>query len=404
MANKSDNTSQSKTASNHAADLVRQKINKIYHDENHEPNTQEELIEVVELQKPESKHQRYMKSLTESGKSLAEIQTAWHNYYVALNDSDKHEVWKEFYANHDKKQTTSAADTTPDPEPAKPAYSQQSNNTKAMKNKSRGQRHAHQSVSDIKRQLTASASKSAKRKLQAKQHFQSLLFGVGVGSLVVLIMLFGFFNDRFIAPFITPSKSVSATPIIIDESSTVSDGASKVIIPKINVEIPVVYDEPSIEEHAIQNALERGVVHYATTPTPGQNGNAVIFGHSSNNILNKGKYKFAFVLLSKLEKGDVFYLTHNKVRYSYRVYQKKIVSPTELGVLGASDKPATATLITCDPPGTSLNRLVVVGEQISPDPKKNTDSANQQVPTDANQPTIIPSNSPSLWQRITDLF
>lgn len=406
MANKSDKQLNPKAASNHAADLVRQKINKIY---NNEPSAKEEIAEVAGLQKPQSKHQQYMVSLTKSGKSLAEIQTAWHNYYVELNDEDKHQVWKEFYANHEKKDQSKASEGTDSKATAttsptdQPIYPQQSNNTKALKHKGRGAR-GHTSVSDIKHQLTSKASKSAKRKMQAKQHFQSLLFGVGVGSVVVLIMLFGFFNDRFIAPFITPSKSVSATPIIIDESSSAADGTSKVIIPKINVEIPVVYDEPSIEEDAIQKALERGVVHYATTPLPGQKGNSVIFGHSSNNILNSGKYKFAFVLLSKLDKGDVFYLTHNKVRYSYRIYEKKIVSPTELGVLGPTDKPATATLITCDPPGTSLNRLIVIGEQISPDPKKNTADTSQQATGQPAAPEIIPSNSPSLWQRITNIF
>jgi sortase (surface protein transpeptidase) len=37
----------------------------------------------------------------------------------------------------------------------------------------------------------------------------------------------------------------------------------KLIIPKINVEIPVVYDVNTIEESAVEKGLERGVVHYA---------------------------------------------------------------------------------------------------------------------------------------------
>ena len=221
-----------------------------------------------------------------------------------------------------------------------------------------------------------------------------------MGSLVVLVLLFGFFNDRFIAPFITPSRSVSSTPILIDSNTAVGP-EPKVIIPKINVEIPVVYDEPSIQEDAIQAALERGVVHYATTPDPGQKGNAVIFGHSSNNLLNQGKYKFAFVLLNRLENGDTFYLNKDGVRYAYRIFEKKIVSPTEIGVLGTTSKPDTATLITCDPPGTSTNRLVVIGEQISPDPTANKAST---ATNSNNQTTIIPSNAPSLWQRIKEFF
>jgi len=209
-----------------------------------------------------------------------------------------------------------------------------------------------------------------------------------------LIVLFGFFNERFIAPFIQPSRNVTNTPLI-SEALAVGN-APEVIIPKINVQIPVVYGVNSIEESDVQKALENGVVHYANTAMPGQNGNLAIVGHSSNNIFNKGKYKFAFVLLSRLENGDVFYLQKDGKRYTYQVYLREIVGPTDVGVLGPRDKPATATLITCDPPGTSLNRLVVVGEQISPDPSTNTGQAPQSTP----QPKVIPGNAPSLWSRM----
>ena len=71
-------------------------------------------------------------------------------------------------------------------------------------------------------------------------------------------------------------------------------------------------------------------------------------------------------------------------------------------MLGATAKTNSATLITCDPPGTSLNRLVVVGEQISPDPKGNT-VVEQKTPTLTDK-GVLPSNSTSLWQRIKNIF
>ena len=169
----------------------------------------------------------------------------------------------------------------------------------------------------------------------------------------------------------------------------------KIIIPKINVEIPAVYTEPAVDEGAVQRALEGGVLHYATSSNPGEVGNAVYFGHSSNNILNRGKYKFAFVLLNRLEPGDTFMLEKDSRRYIYKVTEKKIVEPNNLSVLDDHDKP-TATLITCDPPGTSLKRLIVIGEQISPDPGSNVAStANKSVAT----PELLPSNAPTLWNR-----
>jgi LPXTG-site transpeptidase (sortase) family protein len=223
-----------------------------------------------------------------------------------------------------------------------------------------------------------------------------------MGLIVIIIFLFSFFNERFITPFIRPSYAIT-TPIIIDPNTSGKAGrAPKIIIPKINVEAPVVYDEPSIQEDDIQKSLERGVVHYATTPDPGEKGNSVIVGHSSSNILNSGKYKFAFLLLKSLEQDDTFIVHKDSQRYVYKVYKKFVTSPDDTSVLGATEKPSTMTLITCDPPGLSTNRLIIVGEQIFPDPAKNKASSVDQGAS--QRPQILPSNSPSLWQRIQDWF
>ena len=84
------------------------------------------------------------------------------------------------------------------------------------------------------------------------------------------------------------------------------------------------------------------------------------------------------------------------------MFEKKIVKPTDVSVLGTSTKPNTATLITCDPPGTSLNRLVVTAEQISPDPSGN--KVTEQITPELSNTGIIPSNAPSLWQRFKSIF
>ncbi len=367
---------------NSAADLIRNKLDTLFEKE---PKAKEEMNE-VEVVKHRSKHQQFMYDLSHSGKSLAEIQTSWHNYYVNLPNDEKHVVWQEFYVNHDNaKQHVEAKPESPK------AHSEPQHHT-AQKHPGDGR-----SVKDIKQELLSKVQ--TRRKLSSKDHFRSIAFGLGMGVLTLLVLMFGLFNERFIAPFITPSRSVSSTPIVIDPGSTTVSKESKIIIPKINVEIPVDYDEPTINEEALQRALERGVVHYPTTSNPGEIGNGVIFGHSANNLLNKGKYKFAFVLLKRLESGDIFYIQKNGTRYAYKVFDKKVVAPTEVSVLYPTfpDKPSTFTLITCDPPGTSLNRLVVTAEQITPDPKANIASTAQKA---TGQPAIIPSNSESLWQRI----
>jgi sortase A len=224
-----------------------------------------------------------------------------------------------------------------------------------------------------------------------------------MGGLVIFIFLFGLFNQILIAPFIQPGRNISDTSIIIDPNGAAPSPNPQVIIPKIDVEIPVIYSQASINEADIENSLEDGVVHYPTTVLPGQKGNAAFFGHSSNNVFTPGQYKYAFVLLHELVDGDTFYLTNNDKVYIYKVISKTIVAPTDVGVLGpVAGQVATATLITCDPPGTSLNRLIVVGQQISPDPSTDSSPTAQTASAVSVGAAVnLPGDGPSLWSDIT---
>jgi LPXTG-site transpeptidase (sortase) family protein len=251
-------------------------------------------------------------------------------------------------------------------------------------------------VADLKRQIAGKVS--AGGQIKVKHHIQSIVFGLGVGVVVVVITLFSFFNEYIIAPFIQPSRQASATPLIVGSGSVSPSATPEVIIPKINVEIPLNFSVGTTNEDQIESALEDGVVHYPTTVQPGQKGNTAFFGHSSNNIFNPGHYKFAFALLHDLVPGDTFYLTYRGKVYAYQVYQRQIVDPSEVSVLdNVPGKVATATLITCDPPGTSLHRLVVWGEQVSPNPNGNVAGSNTSA--DISTTTELPSNGPSLWDR-----
>jgi LPXTG-site transpeptidase (sortase) family protein len=359
---------------NPAVELIRAKVSRAY---SSEPSASEELAE-AQTARPLSKHQQYMQGLSQSGKSLAEIQTAWHQYYTTLTDDEKRDVWQEFYdANqHTPYQkmfqqqqeavnltpaSQSVAQSVPQPvaspsgvvvadlaplEAAAPAV-------KPLADKA-ALRHMKHKVAD---------RVSARGQLTLKHHLQSIGFGLAVGCSVLAVWLFTFFNNVIIAPFIQPSRDVGSTPIILSGSGTASaDAPPNVTIPKINVQIPVDFSVNSYDENVIENDLESGVIHYPNTVLPGQNGNAAYFGHSSGNIFNNGKYKFAFTLLHDLTTGDLFYITYNGKTYAYRVFAREVVPPSDVGVINETQgKQATAELITCDPPGISTNRLVVWG-------------------------------------------
>lgn len=415
-----------------AADLIRGKIERLYANE---PAAKDE-IDLLERQPGAySKHQEFVMRLVSTGRPLSEIQDAWHAYYASLPDHEKHEVWQEFYSSYERaskfaqalmarqtKATHSEAQSEKSSNTTKPAESaisaeqtdkierQASHHTPAtrstpsrpysLKPAERAARQAGQlqTIAALKSQLIEKIT--ARSRVSKGGHIKSLAFGLGMGAIFIVLVLFSFFNERFITPFIMPGKASASTRLIIDPTASTSVGPeNKIIIPKLNVEVPVVYGAATIEEKDIQKELENGVVHYPITEKPGELGNNVIVGHSSNNILNKGKYKFAFLMLKKLEAGDTFYIHFNGTRYVYKVYESKIVEATDVAVLEDTDRPAVTTLITCDPPGTSLKRLIVRAEQISPEPAGNTESTAAEIP---EQPTMVPGNSPSLFQRITD--
>lgn len=369
-----------------AAELIRRKIDEVYASE---PSAQIETEDIKEknIQKHLSKHQQFILDLTASKKPMSEVQTAWHEYYAGLSEQDKHQVWQEFYDAHPNLSRSAGAGSIPAAINIKAEHKQYTH--PVTKSYSRA-------LHTVKKHINKTAP-TVNKSPKGQSPLKSLMFGLSVGGIVMLVFLFSFFNERFIAPFIQPSRTVTNTPIISNAATIGSD--PEIIIPKINVQIPVVYTVPTADESQVEKGLEGGVVHYADTALPGQNGNAVIVGHSSNNIFNPGKYKFAFVLLGRMEIGDTFYLQKDGKRYTYLIFDKKIVKPTDVSVLGLRDKPATATLITCDPPGTSTNRLIVVGEQIDPSPGSNT--AQTTNATVAVQTTVLPGNSPSLWSRIT---
>lgn len=397
---------------NEAIELIRKKLERIYAEA---PDTLAEERKSAAAPAPRSKHQQFMYELSVSGKSLAEIQTAWHNYYAALPDAEKHQVWQEFYTangmgtaapsqqplvrqpkvEHIQPAALSSAFTQP--RPAQPIALP---TPAALKKTAFSHpRPPHDSRTPVQLRSAIRNKVSAGGRLRARHHLQSLGFGLAIGLVTIVITLFSFFNEVIIAPFIQPGRA-SATPIIIDPNAASPTSTPEIIIPKINLEIPVDFSQTSDDENTIQNALENGIVHYPSTVKPGQTGNAAFFGHSSNNIFNPGKYKFAFVLLHEIQPGDTFYITYSGKVYVYKVFERLVVDPNNVGVLdNTPGHTATATLITCDPPGTTLHRLVVIGDQISPDPLNNAAGSNT-ISTAPTAPTELPDNGPTLWDRI----
>lgn len=107
--------------------------------------------------------------------------------------------------------------------------------------------------------------------------------------------------------------------------------------------------------------LSKQLVNWGGTAVPGNEGNAVILGHSTIPWLFDPKdYKTIFATLHTLENGDTIIATVNGVIYTYKIFEMTVVDPSNTGaILGQNYDNSYITLVTCTPPGTTWKRLLV---------------------------------------------
>ncbi|MBM3210204.1 sortase [Candidatus Saccharibacteria bacterium] len=244
---------------------------------------------------------------------------------------------------------------------------------------------------------------TAGKKVRGSRHF------IPISAAVVVLMLFGFLQyNRLIfgtvAAYVSPGN-INPQNIIADPTldTTVEDPSSKLIIPKINVESPILLGVGTDHDSQMK-AMENGVAQFAipgANANPGEAGNFVVSGHSSNDAFAPGDYKFIFAQNEKLTQGDTIYVNHQNTRYTYSITDMKVVLPSEVSAVQiATDKPML-TLISCVPLGTADKRLLIFAEQVSPSPNQASQSEQPSAePIEQPDANIPGSPSPTFFERL----
>ncbi len=253
-----------------------------------------------------------------------------------------------------------------------------------------------EAIFDMRQELKSKVNQSA-IKIKKSRHFIPIISGIAV-ALIFLFLQYNSFIVSNVMAYVSPGNIDPQNIVIDPNADTVVGPEPKLIIPKINVDVPVIYDIGN-DYNTQMAAMAKGVAQFAipgASSHPGQIGNTVIAGHSSNDLFDTGDYKFIFAQLDKLNVGDTIYANYNSVRYTYIVTKKQVVDPNDVSSLVYPTTKPILTLLTCTPVGTSQNRLLVTAEQVSPDPGKST-----AAPT-TSKTTIksIPGNSPSFIERL----
>jgi sortase A len=121
-------------------------------------------------------------------------------------------------------------------------------------------------------------------------------------------------------------------------------------IPKIELNTPIV-------EGASPKDIQYAVGHLPSSSSIKDlgkiNQNFAIAGHRSYTF---GKF---FNRLDELEKGDKIIVNVQDKAYTYTVFDKKIVDPTDVEVINPIKDRSVVTLITCHPMYSDKHRLII---------------------------------------------
>ena len=361
-----------------AANVIRSQIDSLYGGQPADAPAEEPVAAQTDTNPYHRTHDPHPKPHAEQWK---EYHSAWQNYY------------QKYYENFYTAQTAQPVKETP----AKhEGYF--SNQPVESEKESPEELSNDQALLELRTKLLGKVTDSAK-KIRKSRHFIPLISAFAV----VFIFVFIQYNQVFIAnvkAYVSPG-SIDPQNIVVDPTVDVVVSADpRLIIPKINVDVPVTYDVGT-DNASQMAAMVNGLAHFpvaGASSHPGEIGNTVLAGHSSNDLFEVGDYKFIFAQLEKLAVGDSIYANYQGKRYTYVVTKTEVVKPTEVNKLVYPTDRPILTLITCTPLGTALNRLLVTAEQVSPDP-----AAAATAPEGSGQPdasSAIPGTSGTLFERL----
>lgn len=372
-----------------AADIVRSELDAIYSG-NSEHNTPHTTPVTAPQGKVETKAQ--------AGRAMEEHTTSpYDKTHTApeLNHAEGwkqyHSAWQDYYRKYYEQYYVSAV---------KQQFEQGAPQAKsdASSTDDDGVLTRDEALYELRQNIIKQASTSAK-KVRKSRHF----IPIAAAMAVVLTFALLQYNQVLIAnvkAYVSPG-TIEPQNIIVDPNTDVPVGPeTKMIIPKINVDAPIVMNVGPTNDEQLK-AMANGIAHVrypGASSEPGQAGNAVFSAHSSSDWTDSGAYKFIFVQLERLAIDDVVYINYNSKRYSYKVFDTKVVGPKDIAALNYTGTEPIITLITCTPLGTANQRLLIFAKQVSPDPAGASKPAPSQQA--AGTTTEITGTAPTLLERL----
>ena len=159
-----------------------------------------------------------------------------------------------------------------------------------------------------------------------------------------------------------PNESLDYNQILVSPTGMMA----RLRIPAIDVDLPI-YHGTSDE------TLLKGIGHLEGTSLPvgGLGTHAVLTGHRGLATATM------FTNLDKVKRGNTFTLEVLNQVLTYKVFDIRVVDPSDTASLKAEPNKDLVTLVTCTPLGINSQRILVTGERISPTPKQDVEAARK---------------------------
>jgi len=165
-----------------------------------------------------------------------------------------------------------------------------------------------------------------------------------------------------------PAVTLSASPLVASSSPAApapagAESPVSVSIPSISLSATVA-DPTTTDIEALDAFLLHGAVRYPTSALLNENGNVVLFGHSSYLPVVKNQAYKTFDGIQKLKAGDTIVVTSATTAYTYEVRTVAKEDANSAAIpLDVSGR--VLTLSTCDSFTTKTDRFVVTADFVS---------------------------------------
>ncbi len=197
-------------------------------------------------------------------------------------------------------------------------------------------------------------------------------FGAGLAAFGIVAIIFSFWpivKEEISYRFGTSDQAqIDSASSLIDKSDAISLGMDpyfSIYVPKIEAKARIIPNVDAGRPTDYLWALQEGVAHARGTDFPGTGKNIFLFAHSTDSPLNFARYNAVFYLLGKLERGDRIVIFFLSKKYEYAVEDKVTTSATDTSWLNDDGSGERLILQTCDPPGTSWRRLLIIARPIT---------------------------------------